>query len=149
MRAPGQPCLMLDVRLKMKIRLLTFILAVALPAFGKDMPEMLKMRIDQMKTLQQGKVKLVNEWPEDAAGLFQGISKKVKTEIESKEDHLAVIASIPKHLMKNRVIGKTLESDGWFYTSIEHKSWTTEKATWFSVVASKKNSKILRFSYSW
>lgn len=114
-----------------------------------ELPDMLKMRIDQMKMLQRDQIELSKAWPEDASGLFQGINKEVNIEIKSKKDHLAVISSMPKHLYKDRVIGETIESNGWFYTSVEHKDWNAQKATWFSVIASKKNSKILRFSYSW
>tara|TARA_B110000003_G_scaffold272356_1_gene308079 strand:- start:5114 stop:5521 length:408 start_codon:yes stop_codon:yes gene_type:complete len=132
--------------------ILLFITILILPAFdllAVELPDMLKMRIDQMITLQPEKVKLTKEWPKNASGLFQGLNKEVKTEMKSKKDYLAAVASIPRHLMKNRIIGDTIETNGWFYTSIEHKDWDTKKATWFSVIASKKGSKILRFSYTW
>lgn len=96
-----------------------------------------------------GDTELSAEWPDEPSGLFQGIRKDIKTKISNKEDHLAAIASIPKHLLKDRIIGDTIESDGWFYTSIEHKDWKAGESTWFSVIASAKDSKILCFSYSW
>jgi hypothetical protein len=133
----------------MKLHFVIILLTIALPAVGEELPEMLKMRIEQITIIQKGKVDLIKEWPEDASGLFQGINREVDIEIISKEDHLAAIDSIPKRLMKDRVIGETFESNGWFYTSIERKDWKIKKATWFNVIASKKNSKILRFSYTW
>ena len=132
--------------------ILLFIVLLFLPAsglFAVELPDMLKTRIDQMEMLQRGQIELSKAWPEDASGLFQGINKEVNIEIKTKKDYLAVISSIPKHLLKDRIIGETIESNGWFYTSIEHKDWNAKKANWFNVIASKKNSKILRFSYTW
>ena len=132
--------------------ILLFIAILVLPASGllaTELPDTLKMRIGQMKMLQRGQIELSEAWPEHAQGLFQGINKEVSIEIKSVKDHLAVISSMPKRLFKDRVIGETIESNGWFYTSIEHKDWNAKKATWFNVIASKKNSNILRFSYSW
>ena len=132
--------------------ILLFIVLFFLPAsslLAVELPDMLKIRIDQMEMLQRDQIELSKAWPEDASGLFQGINKEVNIEIKSKKDHLAVISSIPKHLLKDRIIGETIESNGWFYTSIEHKDWNAKKANWFNVIASKKNSKILRFSYTW
>jgi len=114
-----------------------------------ELPPMLKVRIDQMNYLPVGFKKTNDPWPKEASGLFQGISKEVEANIATKEDHLAAIATIPKHLMVDRVMGTTLESNGWFYTSIEYKSWNVKEANWFNVIASKKDTKILYFSYSW
>jgi hypothetical protein len=114
-----------------------------------ELPSMLKMRISQMSYLPEGVKHTHTPWPKEASGLFQGSSKDVESNIATKEDHLAAIATIPKHLMKDRIMGTTLESNGWFYTSIEYKSWNVKEATWFNVIASKKDSKILYFSYSW
>lgn len=133
----------------MKLHLVIILLTISLSAFGEELPKMLRMRVDQIMVIQNGKVDLIKEWPKDSSGLFQGINKEVDIEITSREDHLAALASIPKRLMKDHVIGETIESNCWFYTSIERKDWNAKKATWFSVIASKKNSKILRFSYSW
>ena len=122
-----------------------------------EMPSSLKMRIGQMgihekSSLQsslESQKRLKASWPNKASGLFQGISKKVEFKITSKADHLKAISSIPKHLMKDRIIGTTLEIDGWFYTSIEFKQWDVKTPTWFNVIASSKNSQLLHFSYSW
>ncbi|CAN5844193.1 hypothetical protein BH11VER1_BH11VER1_23180 [soil metagenome] len=102
-----------------------------------------------MKVVQNGGTKLSSTWPKDASDLFQGIRKNVETVILTEKDHLEAIATIPKHLMKDHIIGTTIEADGWFYTSIEHKDWKNKEATWFSVIASAKNSKVLCFSYTW
>ena len=132
-----------------------FLLSIALLSlitpnlFAKELPGMLKMRIEQMNMLQRGKTELSDEYPKEASGLFQGIRKSVNNTILTKRDHLNAIAAIPKHLMKDHIISETIEFDGWFYTSIEHKDWVNKKASWFGVVASAKNSKVLCFSYSW
>ena len=127
---------------KMKFHLAIILITISLSAFGEELPEMLKMRIDQIMVLQKDKVDISKEWPKDVTGLFQGINKEVDIEIISRQDHLAALAAISKHLMKDHVIGETIESNGWFYTSIEHKDWNAKKASWFSVIASKKNSAI-------
>ncbi len=117
--------------------------------FAVELPNVLKMRIEQMDMIQRGQIKLSKTWPDDKSGLFQGVRKRVKTVISTKKNHLDAIETIPKELMKDRIIGATIEADGWFYTSIEHKDWTNKKPSWFSVIASAKNSKVLCFSYSW
>lgn len=132
----------------MKTYLIILSIAFTSPLFGGELPQMLKIRIDQMKVVQNGQVKLSDAWPDNASGLFQGIRKAVKTEIITEKDHLDAIATIPKHLMKDRIVGATVEADGWFYTSIEYKNWGKD-AVWFSVIASAKNSKVLCFSYTW
>lgn len=135
----------------MKFSFLFFtILTLTLPNISAvELPEMLKMRIDQMNMLQRGQVELSKSWPDDKSGLFQGVRKGVKSVILTKENHLNAIATIPKHLLKDRIIGETVESGGWFYTSIEHKDWKIKKASWFNVIASAKNSKVLCFSHTW
>lgn len=102
-----------------------------------------------MRYLAEGVEKTNTPWPREASGLFQGISKEVETKIVTQKDHLAAIATIPKHLMKDRIIGTTIESNGWYYTSIEPTSWNVKEATWFNVIASRKDSKILYFSHTW
>jgi len=129
---------------------LFFIAIVALPnALAEELPGMLETRITQMNWLQRGDAKLTSKWPDGNTGLFQGIRKNVKAEIVTKKDHLDAIATIPKHLLKDRIIGETLELDGWFYTSVEHKGWDNKKPSWFNVIASAKNTKVLCFSYTW
>ena len=135
--------------MKFTLLLISILILPAFSLLAVELPDMLKIRVDQMKMLQGGQIELTKAWPVDALGLFQGINKEVNIEIKSKKDHLVAISSMPKHLFKDRVIGATIESNGWFYTSIEHKDWNAKKATWFNVIASKKNSKNLRFSYSW
>lgn len=133
----------------MKLYLLILSIALTSTLYGDELPQMLIMRIGQMNYLTEGVEKTNTPWPKEASGLFQGISKGVETKIATKEDHLAAIATIPKHLMKDRIIGTTIESNGWYYTSIEPKSWDVKEPTWFNVIASKKDSKILYFSHSW
>lgn len=117
--------------------------------FGGELPRLLQMRISQMDRVLSGEVGLSTSWPDEASGLFQGIRKGVKVKILTKKDHLAAIARIPKHLMKDRVIGDTVECEDWFYTSVEHTDRTNKEASWFSVIVSAKNSNVLCFSYTW
>ena len=133
------------------MKLVLFLIAIlALPnTFAEELPDMLKIRIGQMNLTQLGDVKLSPKWPAEASGLFQGIRKTVKLDILTKKDHLEAIATIPKNLLKDRIIGETVVSDGWFYTSIEHKDWDNKNSSWFNVIASAKNSRVLRFSYTW
>ena len=134
----------------MKIYLIILSIAFTSTLLAGELPQMLKMRIDQMKVFaDNGQVKLSDSWPDEASGLFQGMRKGVKTVILTEKDHLDAIATIPKHLMKDHIVGATVEADGWFYTSIEHKDWKNKEASWFSVIASAKKSKVLCFSYTW
>jgi hypothetical protein len=133
----------------MKIYLAVILIAFSSTLFGGELPPMLKMRIDQMNLPKRDDVKLSEKWPDEPSGLFQGIRKEVDIKISSKKDHLVAIAGIPKHLIKDRVIGETVESDGWFYTSVVYKGWKEKETSWFNVIASAKGSNVLCFSYTW
>jgi hypothetical protein len=134
----------------MKTTITIIILVLSSVSLLAEIPQSLKMRIQQMGGAKNGLgTKLIKEWPKEAPWLFQGLRKDTSFKIKNKKDHLKAISKIPKHLLNERVVGATIEHDGWFYTSIEHKDWNVKEATWFNVIASSVKSNMLYFSYSW
>lgn len=119
------------------------VIAVSSVSHAEDTPELLSIRISQIEQLG---TRPIENWPEKDGELFQGLRKTISITIESKDDHLKAIAQIPKKLLAKRKAGKTLEINGWFYTSVDFEG---RKAPWLSVIASEKGSKELCFSYTW
>ena len=124
--------------------LLVFVLSKVAVAKESSEKEEEPFRVTQLKELMefaraswpslQGEA----SWPKDFNGLFQGIRLPLKDK---------VIGLIPDNLMKGKVIGATIESAGWYYSSIESKDST--KPTWDNIVASKKGQKFLQFGFTW
>lgn len=108
------------------------------------------MRIEQMLMLEKmAQVRVLKEWPEEKGDLFQYFKFQVSHVVNTEEDHLKAISTIPKRLMEGLVIGKTMEIDGRFYTSIEDEGWDGKNPTWMSVIATKKGDDHLFFSATW
>ncbi len=59
---------------------------------------------------------------------------------------MTAMGEIPKELLKGLKISATIESNGWFYSSVDPDG---EKATWFSVIATQKGGKEIFFSPTW
>ena len=102
---------------------------------------MRKSQLDVLGTI------LVTEWPDEQGALFQGIRKEIGFVINSKQDHMKAVLRVPKKLLGNHRPVATIEDDGWFYTSVG--SDINDVNQWHSVIASKKGTSELLFSYTW
>ncbi len=128
----------------MNMRLLLALITFCSPLHAEDQNGVLKERIRQFGLL---KTRPIADWPKDTSSLFQGLSKEMPFAIQSKEDHLKAIEKIPKHLLEGHRLGKTIEKDGWHYTSVDQTE--SDGSSWFRAIASKMGSKQLLFSYTW
>jgi hypothetical protein len=108
-----------------------------------DLPQMLVTRIGQLEFNRPSEIQ---KWPEDQAGLFQGLRKQLASNVESEKDFRDAIATIPKELLEGRKISATLEANGWYYVSVD---LAVAEINWHSVIAVKKGSREILFSFTW
>ncbi len=104
----------------------------------------IKIRMGQLKIMGNNEIK---QWPKDDTGLFQGGQKTLKFKVTDKESHQKAINLIPKHCLVNHRATKTIERDGWYYTSFDFIN--SDRPTFFSLVAIKKGTNKMLFSYTW
>lgn len=105
--------------------------------------------IFQLRTSQMGG-ELRDRFPDRPEDLFRGGMVKIDLTIKNREDHLEAIATIPKKLLAGHRLTKTVEVDGWFYTSVVYKGFDKNSDTdWFQVIGTKKGEPLIYFSHSW
>lgn len=128
----------------MKSLLIVILLVGTSTIANDDIPSLAATHIDILNR-HGSKLGEVEEWPDR----FAKLRKRTKKQVNSTEDHLAVVEAIPDSFLNGVTIGQTIETYQWILTSLDPGNTNSEDSVWILVIASKKGENWIYANSVW